>query len=139
MIFSFNSYGQFNIDTIKLIDSQLYHTIKDWVGVNYRIGGNTKNGVDCSGFTKIIYETCYFVKLPRTAKEQYKVTSRIDKDKLLLGDLVFFRTKTRTGWHVGIYLIDGFFLHSINKKYGVKISNLFEPYYVKTYISGGRI
>ena len=136
---SINSYSQFKIDQIKDVDVEMYTFVKNWVGVKYKVGGTTKKGVDCSGFSKILYKTRFGVELPRIAKEQYRATNRIDKDSLLPGDLVFFRTKTRSGWHVGIYLMNGYFVHSENHKTGVKINNLSDPYYVRTYLSGGRI
>lgn len=130
--------GQAILDSVKIKDSTLYQFINDWVGVKYKIGGNSKNGVDCSGFSKILYDSIFDVDLPRIAKEQYKFTNRIKKDSLKLGDLVFFRTRSRSGWHVGVYLMDGYFVHSENRKTGVKFNNLSDSYYNKTYLSGGR-
>lgn len=136
---SINSYSQFKIDQIKDVDSEMYTFVKDWYGVRYVTGGTTKKGVDCSGFSKVLYETRFGIELPRIAREQYRATARVNKDSLLPGDLVFFRTKTRSGWHVGVYLMDGYFVHSANHKTGVKINNLSDPYYIRTYLSGGRV
>lgn len=126
-------------DILKSVkDSTLYSFFSEWIGIKYRTGGNNKRGVDCSGFSKIFYETLFKMRLPRIAKEQYKFTERIKKTNLLIGDLVFFRTRSRSGWHVGVYLFDGYFIHSENQRTGVKINNLSDPYYRKTYLSGGR-
>jgi len=139
LIVSFYSYSQLNLDSLRNKDSNIYNFVIDWYGVKYRVGGTTKSGVDCSGFSKRLYESRFNIELPRIAREQYKSTNRVKKDSLITGDLVFFRTKTRSGWHVGVYLMDGYFVHSASRKSGVKINNLSDPYYVRTYLSGGRI
>lgn len=139
LIISFCSYGQFKLDSLKIKDSLVYKFVVDWYGVKYKIGGDTKQGIDCSGLTLKLYENIFNVRIPRTAKDQYKSSKRIKKDSLTIGDLVFFRPKKNGRWHVGIYLIDNYFIHSSNHKTGVKINNLSDPYYMKNYIGGGRI
>lgn len=139
LLISFYSHSQVNLDTLKSKDSIIYKFVLDWHGVKYRVGGTTKKGVDCSGFAKKLYEERFNVQIPRIAKDQYKSTVKIKKDSLLTGDLIFFRTRARSGWHVGVYLIDGYFIHSVNHKLGVRINNLSDPYYIRTYLSGGRI
>lgn len=99
LIVSFYSYSQLNLDSLRNKDSNIYNFVMDWYGVKYRVGGTTKNGVDCSGFSKRLYESRFNIELPRIAREQYKSTNRVKKDSLLTGDLVFFRTKTRSGWN----------------------------------------
>lgn len=133
------SFAQFNIDSLKTKDSAMYTIVEEWLGTHYKFGGINKNGIDCSAFSMMFYETRYNIELPRIAKAQYSVSTKIKKEDLEIGDLIFFRTKGRSGWHVGIYLLDGYFVHSANKKSGVKISYLYTPYYEKTYLSGGRI
>jgi lipoprotein Spr len=40
--------------------------------------------------------------------------------------------------HVGIYLSDGQFIHSATRG-GVRIDRLDAPYYIKTWVTGGRV
>jgi len=37
----------------------LYYLIEEWYGVSYRLGGNTKAGIDCSSFTKMLILEIY--------------------------------------------------------------------------------
>jgi lipoprotein Spr len=72
------------------------------------------------------------------AKEQYKASSRIHKDDLERGDLVFFHTTRKGISHVGVYLGNNKFVHaSVN--YGVTISDLAESYYDRTFVGAGRV
>jgi lipoprotein Spr len=120
-------------------DSQLVWFIKEWIGVNYCYGGKSKSGVDCSGFANLLYEQVYGIKLLRVSTEIYRSSSKVKRKDLAQGDLVFFKTngKSRVN-HVGVYLWDGYFVHS-STKYGVIISTLNEGYYQKTFVSGGRV
>lgn len=139
LIVSVLSYSQPNLDELKNKNINIYKFVTSWIGVKYKFGGTTRSGIDCSAFTKKLYEKVYNIVIPRTASLQYKAVSKVKKDSLETGDLVFFRTNTMTTWHVGIYLIDGYFVHSGNKKTGVRINSLSESYYTRAYLSGGRI
>lgn len=137
--FTIKSFGQVKLDSLKEINTTLYSFIDEWLGTKYKVGGYTKNGIDCSGFTKKLYENVFYSVIPRTAKTQYQSSKKINRDNLILGDLVFFRTNSRTTWHVGVYLFNNLFIHSGNKKTGVHISSLDNQYYKKTFLCGGRI
>ena len=66
---------------------------------------------------------------------------KVSRGKLQEGDLVFFRTgsgKKKVPNHVGIYLKNGKFIHTSTSK-GVIVSNLSEPYYTRSWITGGRV
>jgi murein DD-endopeptidase / murein LD-carboxypeptidase len=120
-----------------LTNTYLFNFIDEWWAVRYRYGGTTMRGVDCSSYTGQLLYTVYAVSVPRTAHEQYAVTSRVKREELQEGDLVFFNTRGGVS-HVGVYLSDGYFTHSSCSK-GVTISNLNEVYYSKKFISGGRV
>ena len=114
----------------------LFEVIK-YLDTPYKYGGNTGNGIDCSAFTKQVYENSVSVELPRTAREQYATGEKIDRDELKFGDLVFFNTrKTNNPGHVGIYLGDNQFVHA-SRTLGVTVSSMDSKYY-KTRFAGAR-
>ena len=118
----------------------LHSFVMEWYGVKYRLGGSTKKGIDCSQFTKKLYWEVYGRKLGNNCAEQWKQTKRIKRDSLVVGDIVFFRSKqSPSGWHCGLYLGNDTFAHAANKKEGVKISSLFEPRYFRAYKGAGRL
>ncbi len=125
-----------NTDADQIQNLALYQTIDDWYGTRYRLGGTTKNGIDCSAFVQTVYASAFGINLPRMAKDQYKATRRISRTKLREGDLLFFNTRGGVS-HVGIYLQNNKFVHA--SVAGVMISDMFEPYYVKHFISAGRV
>jgi len=114
--------------------------INEWMGVRYRLGGSTKKGIDCSQFTKKLYGEVYGIKLGNNCQQQWNQTKRVKRDSLIVGDILFFRSKlSPSGWHCGLYLGNDNFVHAANKSEGVKISSLSEPRYDKNFKGAGRI
>jgi peptidoglycan DL-endopeptidase LytE len=120
----------------------LVKVAKSFMGAPYKLGGESVKGLDCSAFVKKIYEI-FDVQLPRTAREQYRVGNNIGKDRLSVGDLVFFKTRrfAKCPTHVGIYIGDGNFIHSSSGhgKIGVKVDSLSSDYYTRTYAGATRV
>lgn len=79
---------------------------KRYFGSPYRWGGNTRNGIDCSGLTKNVYAQVG-ISIPRTADTQLKASTRITASQAQLGDLVFYRDNNGRAYHVGIYVGNG--------------------------------
>lgn len=127
-----------NTEVESLPDSRLLESVDEWYGVRYRTGGNTKSGVDCSGFTVAVYASLYGMMLPRVSREQYRISRKISTTELQQGDLVFFNTNGRGVSHVGVYLGNNKFIHASVSR-GVMVNGLFEPYYLKRYVGAGRI
>lgn len=127
-----------NTEVESLPSRTLLENVDDWYGVRYRTGGNTKSGIDCSGFTVAVYASVYGIMLPRVSREQYRTSRKISTTELEEGDLVFFNTNGSGVSHVGIYLGNNKFIHASVSK-GVMVSGLFEPYYLKRYVGAGRI
>lgn len=126
--------------TVAAKDSKLVKEAKSWLGTKYKYGGCSKDGTDCSGFVMQVYLKVYDIKLPRTSKQQHEYCKAIKKTQLKVGDLVFFATgKNRnTVSHVGLYIGNNEFIHASSSK-GVVVSRLDQNYYLRTYVSGGRV
>lgn len=120
----------------------LYAEAAGWLGAPYRAGGNSRRGVDCSGFVSLVYKKAYGKQLYRSSADILKRNcKKISRSNLQEGDLVFFYTgkgKKKTPNHVGIYLKSGKFVHASTSR-GVIVSNLSEPYYLRTWLTGGRV
>jgi lipoprotein Spr len=127
-----------NTEVESLPSKALLENVDDWYGVRYRTGGNTKSGVDCSGFTVAVYAAVYGIMLPRVSRDQYRISRKISTTDLREGDLVFFNTKGHGVSHVGVYLGNNKFIHASVSR-GVMVSGLFEPYYLQRFVGGGRI
>ena len=116
----------------------LLQKIDEWWGTPYVLGGNTKNGVDCSYFTLDVMRDIYKVNLKRTAAEQYEQSVKIEWNNLKEGDLIFFKTEGRRRIsHVGIYLANNKFAHASTSQ-GVTIGDLTDPYWQRRLYSLGR-
>jgi murein DD-endopeptidase / murein LD-carboxypeptidase len=126
-----------DIEVEEVTSFELFNFIDEWWAVRYRYGGTTKRGVDCSSYTGQLISNVFGYTLPRTAREQYRVTQRVNRAELAEGDLVFFNTTGGVS-HVGIYVGNGYFTHSSCHS-GVTISKLDDAYYSRKYIGGGRI
>lgn len=108
---------------------QLNIQYKQWKGVNYKYGGNSKNGIDCSAFVQKTFKDRLNINIPRTTALQSKIGKEVSFNNLEMGDLIFFKTGFNSR-HVGIYLEGGKFLHASTKR-GVTISKLDNIYYEK--------
>lgn len=119
---------------------QMVDLILNWLGTRYRFGGDSRRGIDCSAFTRMVYNETTGAVLPRTAVTQADVGIRIDKTSdLRFGDLVFFRTRRYARiTHVGVYLGEGLFAHA-SSRYGVTVSSLESGYYNARFCGGSRI
>lgn len=112
--------------------------IDDWRGTPHRMGGNTKKGVDCSGFVIQAYLQVYQMPFTgRRAEDLFGETKPLKRDELEEGDLVFFKISGRRIDHVGIYLSRGDFVH-VSSSRGVMVSNLSQAYFDKRFFRGGR-
>ncbi len=116
---------------------KLFHFVYDWIGTPYHFGGSSKNGTDCSGFTKQLYSQVFNMDLEHSSRDIFSMVSPVRKEDLQEGDLVFFKIHSRRISHIGIYLGNNRFAHASNR--GVAISNLDDSYYRRYFYRGGRM
>lgn len=119
------------------VKSKIMDQYADWKGVRYRLGGDTKRGIDCSAFVQRTFREQFGMDLPRSTYEQEDLGKKIQRTKLRAGDLVLFRAGS-TGRHVGIYLGDDQFVHASTSS-GVMISKLTDNYWNKRYREARRV
>lgn len=124
------------IDTASKLE--LYYQMYEWLGTRYRFGGESKKGIDCSGFTGIVYEKAYHRVLPRDSRSMYKMTNPVSRTEMKEGDLLFFRIRRGQVSHVGIYLGNNKFVHASTTQ-GVIVSDLREDYYRRYFYKAGRL
>lgn len=118
--------------------SMLKKSAFGFLGARYRFGGTSRSGLDCSSFVQQVFRELE-VSLPRTAREQFEVGSRVASADLQKGDLVFFRTYASFPSHVGIYLGNNRMIHASSRDRRVVISSLNTPYYRARYLGAKRI
>jgi len=119
------------------IEQLLRSEANRWKGTPHRLGGNSRKGIDCSGFVSKLYKSLFNIRLPRSARDQARVGTPISRIKIRAGDLVFF-LPPKKGRHVGIYLGKGEFVHASSTN-GVMISNMTNPYWRKCYWKARRV
>lgn len=109
------------LNTIELSGESVVETAKQLMGVPYVWGGTSAKGLDCSGFTKMVY-WLHGIIIARDASQQVKNGVEIDSigdfDNAEKGDLVFFGEKATDDnpnervVHVGIYIGNQQFIHA---------------------------
>ena len=128
-----------NVKTKEIDNYELYHFIDEWYGVKYCMGGLDKSGIDCSGFTKRLYEKVYGVDLAHSSGDLYANCQHLKNiSSAEEGDLVFFKTRGKRISHVGVYLMNDYFVHASSSQ-GIVISNLKEEYWQKHYAGAGKM
>ena len=110
-----------------------------YMGVRYVWGGNDGRGIDCSGFVKNVFAACGYA-LPRTATEQMAYGIEVPYDQLQPADRLYFGHKKNGNGvtHTGIYIGNGYFIHSSSSRHGVAVSRLTEPMFARIFVCARR-
>ena len=105
------------IDTrTRIIDAAL-----KYFNAPYQWGGRTPLGIDCSGFTQIVYKIAG-IPIPRDASQQAQIGQHFSFiEEALPGDLAFFDDNEGNITHVGIFWEKNKIIHSSGQ---VRIDNM---------------
>ena len=113
-------------------------------GIKYSFGSTNIEGGsgDCSSFTQYVFRK-NGILIGRDTQAQYtnKLAKSVDKNKLAVGDLIFFKNTYNSNntdgvSHVGIYTGNNNFIHLSSS--GVKESSLNENYWYNHYLGAKR-
>ena len=86
-----------------------------YLNAPYLWGGRTPLGIDCSGFTQMVYRLCgYFI--PRDSSQQAQLGETLSFiEESEQGDLAFFDNEEGRIVHVGIILANNYIIHASGK------------------------
>lgn len=134
------SVKDIDVNSMTRAEKSLVKEATAWLGTPYKYGGNSRDGVDCSGFVYHVFRNSVDITLPRNSGKQHEYCRKISKKELATGDLVFFATTKGSSnvSHVGLYVGDGKMIHASTSR-GVVCQNLSDDYYTRTFVSAGRI
>jgi cell wall-associated NlpC family hydrolase len=108
---------------------QLADLAQQYVGSRYVWGGSSPAGFDCTGFVMWVFGQ-FGVAMPHNEAGQLASGDRINAEDLQAGDVLVFANTYRRGLsHVGIYLGDGRFVHAVDERHGVLVSDLWDGYW----------
>ncbi|MDD2603250.1 MAG: C40 family peptidase [Desulfobacterales bacterium] len=116
--------------------------LERFLGVPYRFGGVSQNGIDCSGFAKRLFAEAFGIELPHNSR----AISRLDfledlppnPGALRPSDLLFFGSQNGYINHVGISLGEDKFIHASRSK-GVIVSSLRNSYWRRRLLASKRV
>ncbi len=116
--FYYNQQDSFIFNDVKYCinnqpaNNDIIETAKKFINSPYLWGGKSALGIDCSGFSQVVFKTLG-VQLPRNASQQVNLGETIQFiDQAQKGDLAFFGNEEEKITHVGIIIDKNTIIHA---------------------------
>lgn len=107
--------GALSNPALKATKSKIIEDAFMYLGAPYLWGGRSPFGIDCSGFTQMVYRL-NGIDLPRDASQQVEIGGNYSfVEEAEAGDLAFFDNEEGRITHVGILLNEGRIIHASGK------------------------
>ena len=120
----YNFQGSITIAGAKPKRSKIVEDAFIYLNTPYLWGGRTPFGIDCSGFTQMVYRL-NGIKLLRDASQQVEQGEALDfPEEAQPGDLAFFDNEVGAITHVGIVLPDMKIIHSSGRVHIDKLDHI---------------
>lgn len=103
-----------NPGEIKINPKNIKLAAYKYLNTSYLWGGKSVFGIDCSGFTQMVYKSLN-KKLPRDAWQQAMEGDETELHQVHCGDLAFFDNEDGRITHVGLVLNEHEIIHSSGK------------------------
>jgi hypothetical protein len=118
-LFKMEEQFAFNGESKNLGNKREYEFVKSisfrYMNAPYQWGGRNPFGIDCSGFTQVVFKIAGY-RLLRDAGQQAGQGKPVDDfDQALPGDLVFFKNPENKIIHTGILLENNKIIHASGK------------------------
>jgi cell wall-associated NlpC family hydrolase len=126
-----------NTGTLGAGQQTILEVAQGFLGVPYKWGGTSPNGMDCSAFVQRCFAAAGY-RLPRTAREQINWGVPVSSDQLQAADRVYFANSKGEITHTGIYMGGGYFIHASGSHKQVTVSRLTESLYTRMYAGARR-
>jgi murein DD-endopeptidase / murein LD-carboxypeptidase len=117
--------------------SNLRKVAENYLGVRYRFGGQSRSGMDCSGFVRQSFQEALGVKLPHSSAAMASLGTEVARDDIKPGDILLFKNHFFID-HAAIYMGQNWFIHS-QSGLGVVYTQLDAPYFGEHYAGARRL
>ncbi len=117
--------------------SHLLRDVRLVLGRPYRWGAAGPGAFDCSGLVVWLYARVG-MRLPRQALAQGRGGMHV-RDHLLTGDVLLFRSAASpSGWHTGLYVGKGVYVHAPGRGKSVCLSSLRNSFSRRNFVTARR-